>query len=66
MRNNTHDNRRKAGTGATSPATRTEKPVYTAVQQETMRAGLRVLARIIARAHLRREASGNALEPPDQ
>ena len=30
---------------------------YTAEQREQMRRGLRILARIIARAHLRRQAS---------
>ena len=41
-------------------------PTYTAEQRETMRRGLRILARIIARAHLRRQASrsGAAPEPP--
>ena len=67
MRKNTHDNRRKAGTGATGPAARTERPVYTAQQQERMQTGLRILARIIARAHLRRQTTGTAPEsPPDQ
>ena len=30
---------------------------YTAEQQETLRRGLRILARIIARSHLRRQES---------
>ncbi len=57
MRKNNHDNRRKIGAGATGRAARAEKPVYTAGQRETMQAGLRILARIIARAHLRRQES---------
>ena len=65
MRRNNHNNWRKSGTGITGRATRTEKPVCTAGQRETMQAGLRILARIIARAHLRRQAS-RAVSPPDQ
>ena len=39
---------------------------YSPEQRETMRRGLRILARMIARAHLRRQASrsGAALRPP--
>ena len=41
-------------------------PTHSADQQETVRRGLRILARMIARAHLRRQASrsGAALRPP--
>ena len=41
-------------------------PAYSAEQRETMRRGLRILARVIARAHLRRQSSrsGAAPEPP--
>ena len=39
-------------------------PVHTAAQRETMRQGLRILARIIAHAHLRRESSMPSLAPP--
>lgn len=41
-------------------------PPYSAEQRETLRRGLRILARIIARAHLRRQASqsGTVQEPP--
>ena len=39
-------------------------PVYTAGQRKTMQMGLRILARMIARAHLRREVSGAASAPP--
>ncbi len=67
MRRNNRNNRRTTGAGATGPAARTERPVYTAQQQERMQTGLRILARIIARAHLRRQSTGTAPElPPDQ
>ena len=36
---------------------------YTAEQQETLRRGLRILARIIARAHLRRLAARSTAAP---
>ena len=62
MRRNNHNNRRKTRTGSKRP-TRTAPPVYTAGQRETMQAGLRILAKIIARAHLRREASTATREP---
>ena len=41
-------------------------PTHSAEQQETVRRGLRILARMIARAHLRRQASRSeaALRPP--
>lgn len=41
---------------------------YSAEQQETVRRGLRVLARMIARSHLRRQASRSlpAPRPPVQ
>jgi len=57
MRKNNHNNRRKTAAGATDPSARTEGPVYTAKQRETMQQGLRILARIIARAHLKRQSS---------
>ena len=67
MRKNNHNTQRKTGAGGTGPATRTEKPVYMAGQRETMQHGLRILARIIARAHLRRELSRvNSVPSPDQ
>ncbi len=46
--------RDQTGRAATYPVA--APPVYTAEQRETVRRGLRVLARIIARAHLRRQA----------
>ena len=63
MRRNNHNNWRKSGTGKTGRATRTEKPVCTAGQRETMQQGLRILARIIVRAHLRRESSRTESAP---
>lgn len=41
-------------------------PAYTAEERETVRLGLRILARMIARAHLRRLASrsGPETRPP--
>ena len=35
----------------------TGRDTYTAEQRETLEAGLRILARMLARAHLRREAA---------
>ena len=59
-------NARKSGTaGRETP--RGTSPQYTAQQQERMQTGLRILARIIACAHLRRQSTGTASElPPDQ
>ena len=71
MRNETRRNKssrsggnaRKSGTadretlGGTSPQ-------HTDQERERMQTGLRILARLIARAHLRRQASGAAPEPP--
>jgi len=37
---------------------------HTAEQRAQMQAGLRILARIIARAHLRRQSTGAAPAPP--
>ena len=54
---------RKSGTaGREIPEGTT--PQYTALEREKMQMGLRILARMIARAHLRREASGDAAAPP--
>jgi len=41
-------------------------PQHTAREREKMRTGLRILARIIARAHLRRQASRTASAPPPE
>ena len=40
-----------------NPPTNRRATAYTAEQQETLRRGLRILARMIARAHLRRQAA---------
>ena len=41
-----------------------DSPVYTVEERKTVRQGLRILARIIARAHLRRQAElGSAAAP---
>ena len=64
MRKNKPTNHRKTGIGATGPAAGIESPDHTAEQRERMQAGLRILARIIARSHLRRQAARAALEPP--
>ncbi len=57
MRNNNHNNRRKADTGAADQTIRAAPPGYAAEHRETVRRGLRVLAKIIARVHLRRQAA---------
>ena len=46
-----------------NPSANHRTTAYTAEQQETLRRGLRILARIIARAHLRRHASQSAVAP---
>ena len=64
MRNNNHDNRRKTRTGINAEAA---PPACTAEYRKTMRDGLRILAGIIARAHLRQQAergSSPASGPP--
>ena len=54
---------RKAGTaGRKTP--RGTSPQRTDAQREQMQTGLRILARMIARAHLRREALGDPSAPP--
>lgn len=71
MRNETGRNRpprsgrnaRKSGaTGRKAPAR--ESPQHTAQEREGMRTGLRILARIIARAHLGRQAALAVSAPP--
>ena len=52
---------RKSGTaGRKTP--RGRSPQHTASEREKRQTGLRILARMIARAHLRRQASGAAAE----
>lgn len=74
MRNDTRRNKpprsgrkaRKSGTAGRKTPERAY-PDHTAQERERMQTGLRILARMIARAHLSRQASGAAPElPPDQ
>ena len=44
-------------------AARRGSPTYSADQQETVRRGLHILARMIARAHLRRQESRSGATP---
>ena len=60
MRDSQRQNHQKADTCA---GAKTVTLVYTAGQRETRRQGLRILARIIARAHLRRRAHCDAPRP---
>ena len=56
MRKNKGKGRRdQTGRAATHPVA--APPVDTAEQRETVRRGLRILAKIISRAHLRRQAA---------
>ncbi len=61
MRKNNHNNRRKTGTGIN---TRSAPPIYTTEHRKTLSDGLRILARIIARAHLERQAERSGLPSP--
>ncbi len=71
MRNNTRRikpprsgrNAGKSGTGGRKNAGRASLQ-HTSQERERMQTGLRILARIIARAHLSRQASGPASAPP--
>ena len=73
MRNDTRRNKpprsgRKARNSGTAGRKTSEQgyPDHTAQERERMQTGLRILARVIARAHLSRQASGAAaLPPPD-
>ena len=58
------DNGRNSSTNRRATAER-GSAACTAEQRERMRRGLRILARIIARAHLRRQASGPGAAPGD-
>ena len=55
-------NGRNLSTNRKAPAGRCSA-VHTVEQRERMRRGLRILARIIARAHLRRQASRASAAP---
>ena len=50
-------NGQKSGAAGSKTPRRTS-PQCTDAQKETMQAGLRILARMIARSHLRRQAEG--------
>ena len=75
MRNDTGRNKperpsgssRELGTADRKTKTRREtSPQHTDAQRETMQTGLRVLARMIARAHLRRQAEPGEPDPPQE
>ena len=58
----------RRGTSTRIPSSpKDSSAAHTAGQRAQMQAGLRILARIIVRAHLRRQASGaTPAPPPDQ
>ncbi|MYC38725.1 MAG: hypothetical protein F4X66_17715 [Chloroflexi bacterium] len=58
----TRSNRKSGTAGRRTPEP--ASPNHTAHERERMETGLRILARIIARAHLSRQASGAAPAPP--
>ena len=45
------------------PSTNSRATAHSAEQRETMRHGLRILARMVARAYLRRQASRSGVAP---
>ena len=45
------------------PSTNRRTTAYSAEERETLRRGLRIIARMIARAHLRRQASRSTASP---
>ena len=59
---NDRGRRRATGRPAANPAATLQG--YTAEQREALQLGLRVLARIIARAHLRRRAARTSTAAP--
>lgn len=61
MEKNYHNNRRKTRTGINAGAVPT---AGTAEHRKTMRDGLRILARIVARAHLRQQAERGSAPAP--
>ncbi len=62
----TSGSNRKAG-AADGKAPKRTSPQHTDAERETTQMGLRILARMIARAHLRREATVAVPErPPDR
>ena len=52
--------------GSKTKTRRETSPQHTDAQRETMQTGLRVLARMIARTHLKRQAEPGELEPPPE
>ena len=54
--------RNRAGRGAANAVA--DSPVYTLEERQTVRQGLRILARIIARAHLGRQAERSSAAAP--
>ena len=58
-------NDRKTGT-ADSKTPRRTSPQHTDAEREQIQAGLRILARMIARSHLRRETARAAQERPPE
>ena len=62
------DARRQTGPRGKSPSRRASAseppPAYTPEQQERMRNGLRIMARIIARAHLERQVDRSSEPAP--
>ena len=60
MQDNKRQYRRKAGKGK---GAKTETPVCPEEHEQAMHDGLRILARIIARAHLRQQAHYDAPRP---
>ena len=46
-----------------NPSTNCRTTAYSAEERETLRRGLRILARMIARAHLRRQEARSAAAP---
>ena len=64
MRDNKENLRRNRTGGGVANAV-ADSPVYIAEQRPTVHQGLRILARIIARAHLRRQAERSSAPVPD-
>ncbi len=56
---------RKRPSNSISTSSNGSAVAYTAEQREQMRRGLRILARMVVRAHLRREASRTASSQPE-
>ena len=62
--NRKSSNRRNGTAGRKTP--RGTSLQHTGAQRETMQTGLRILARIIARAHLEQQAERDVPEPPPE